>query len=307
MSVVRKTVLITGASRGLGLALARYFWDRGANLILVSKNSALLHHALDGLTVRHGQKADYLPCDLANEDSLAELVAQVNGRKIDAVINNAAIQGPIGPLSTNSWDQWTHTIQVNLLAPVFICRAVVPMMLSQNTGGAIINLSGGGATAPRANFSAYATAKAGLVRFTETLAEELKQSRIRVNCVAPGPMPTDMLREVINVGHDIAGTKEVQVAEKVVSQYVTSFVRVAELCEFLILDKSKEISGKLISAIWDPWEDFVEYATELKQSEICTLRRIVPADRGQSWEAFGCGTKTPHTNSKPGINAGNPC
>ena len=284
MGLVRKNILVTGASRGLGYYLTRYFWDKGANVILVAKNSDLLHHVLDDLSVRHGQKADYFPCDLSNESSVQSLVEKLKGFRFDAVINNAAIQGPIGPLSDNSWDDWKRTIQVNLLTPIYICRALLPQLLEH--GSSIINLSGGGATGPRANFTAYATSKCGLVRFSETLAEELKGTKVRVNCIAPGPMQTDMLREVVAVGNTMAGEKEFKTAEKVLSENLTSFFRVAELCEFLTLEQSIGITGKLISAIWDPWEKFEEFAAQLNSSDIGTLRRIVPEDRGRSWDSL---------------------
>ena len=284
MGLVRKNILVTGASRGLGYYLTRYFWDKGANVILVAKNSDLLHHVLDDLSVRHGQKADYFPCDLSNESSVQSLVEKLKGFRFDAVINNAAIQGPIGPLSDNSWDDWKRTIQVNLLTPIYICRALLPQLLEH--GSSIINLSGGGATGPRANFTAYATSKCGLVRFSETLAEELKGTKVRVNCIAPGPMQTDMLREVVAVGNTMAGEKEFKTAEKVLSETLTSFFRVAELCEFLTLEQSIGITGKLISAIWDPWEKFEEFAAQLNSSDIGTLRRIVPEDRGRSWDSL---------------------
>jgi NAD(P)-dependent dehydrogenase (short-subunit alcohol dehydrogenase family) len=284
MSLVRKNILITGASRGLGHYLARYFWDKGSNVILVAKNSDLLHHVLDDLSVRHGQKFDYFPCDLSNESSVQSLIEKVKDFRIDAVINNAAIQGPIGSLPDNSWDDWKKTIQVNLLTPVYICRALLPQLLEH--GSSIINLSGGGATGPRANFTAYATSKCGLVRFSETLAEELKETKVRVNCIAPGPMQTDMLREVVAVGNIIAGEKEFKTAEKVFSENLTSFFQVAELCGFLTLEQSIGITGKLISAIWDPWEEFDKFSVQLRNSDIGTLRRIVPEDRGQSWDSL---------------------
>lgn len=283
MSLVRKNVLITGASRGLGQQLARYFWDKGANLLLVARNTDLLHKALFDLTVRHGQFVQYLTSDLADEGSLQTLADSVSGYRIDAVVNNAAIQGPIGPLQDNAWDEWKRAIQVNLLAPVFLCKAFVPKLLGQESGGSIINLSGGGATAPRANFTSYAAAKTGLVRFSETLAEELKGTRVRVNCIAPGAMQTDMLREVIDAGSDLAGEKEFKLAEKAFSTNVSPFQRVAELCEFLTLDRSIGISGKLISAIWDPWETFEDMGLELQKSDVGTLRRIVPEDRAMTW------------------------
>jgi 3-oxoacyl-[acyl-carrier protein] reductase len=150
-------------------------------------------------------------------------------------------------------------------------------------GGSIINLSGGGATGPRANFSAYATAKTGLVRFSETLAEELRPYNVRVNCIAPGAMNTAMLNEVVDRGADAAGQKEYAQAVKVKQSGGASMQRVAQLCLFLVSDAARGISGKLISAVWDPITSLPEHLDELSGSDIYTLRRIVPKDRGKTW------------------------
>ena len=88
MSLVRKTILVTGSSRGLDKELARYFWDRGANLVLVSKDIELLHKALNDLTVRYKQKVDYLACDLSDKKSLSLLIDKLKNFKFDAIINN---------------------------------------------------------------------------------------------------------------------------------------------------------------------------------------------------------------------------
>jgi len=294
MSLVKKNVLITGASRGLGKELARYLWDKGANLILVSKNLDVLRCTLNDLTVRYKQKVEYIPCDLGDENSLLNLIENLKNIEIDAIINNAAIQGPIGALQSNDWSEWRQTIQVNLLSPVFICHSLIPQMLARKLpGGSIINLSGGGVTAPRPNFSAYATAKSGLVSFTATLAEELKDTNIRVNSIAPGPMPTDMLQKVLESGESNAGNNEIRSAEKIFNQSTNSFLLVAELCEFLISEKSRNITGKLISALWDKWEDFDKLPLEVVNSDIYTLRRIVEYDRAEFLSKFKVATLLP--------------
>jgi 3-oxoacyl-[acyl-carrier protein] reductase len=153
----------------------------------------------------------------------------------------------------------------------------------ENGGGHIINLSGGGATCPRANFSAYATAKAGLVRFSETLAEELMPHNIRVNCIAPGAMATAMLEVVVAKGEAAAGKKEYEAAGRVLNEGGASMRRVAELCHFLASDASNGITGKLINAVWDDWEHWPEHVDELCASDVYTLRRIAGRDRGLSW------------------------
>jgi 3-oxoacyl-[acyl-carrier protein] reductase len=279
-----KLALITGAPRGLGEFLVHRFWDAGFNLCLVARSEEGLEIISRALPVKKGQQILCLVCDLANPELVAALAAKVMGclPRLDVLVNNAAIHGPMGPLWENDFSMWQQVIQVDLLAPVALCRAFVPWM-KETGGGSIINLSGGGATGPRANFSAYATAKAGLVRFSETLAEETRPLGIRVNCIAPGAMKTAMLGEVLEKGAGLAGEREFAIASKVFAEGGASMDRVADLVLFLANDASKGITGKLISAVWDDWEHWPEHLDELSSSDVYTLRRITGRDRGFTW------------------------
>jgi NAD(P)-dependent dehydrogenase (short-subunit alcohol dehydrogenase family) len=168
------------------------------------------------------------------------------------------------------------------LAPVELCRLGVPWM-REGGGGAIVNISGGGATSPSPNFSAYGTAKAALVRFSETLAEEVKSSGIRVNCIAPGIMHTALLDEVMAAGPESIGEREHRRLTGTVASGAVPPERAAALCVFLASAESSGITGRIVSAVWDPWASLAEHTAELEGSDIYTLRRIVPADRGKSW------------------------
>ena len=280
----RKIALITGATRGLGKFLAGRFWDAGLNLCLVARNEHDLRKTAAFLSERKDQKVSTFVCDLGDPALVSELTAKIREHfhHLDVLVNNAAIQGPIGPLWENDLLAWQQAVQVNLLSPVVLCRAFVPGM-RENGGGSIINLSGGGATGPRANFSAYATAKGALVRFSETLAEETRHMGIRVNCIAPGAMKTDMLGEVLSKGADSAGEREFVLANKVFAEGGASMDRVADLALFLASDISAGITGKLISAVWDPWESLPDHLEDLNGTDIYALRRIVPKDRGKTW------------------------
>lgn len=276
--------LITGASRGLGRVLSQYFWHQGWNLILVARNKQGLIEIIRSLGERKDQSADAIVADLTDPGGAVRVIEEARSlvQTLDVLINNAAIQGAVGSLWENDWDKWLETLQVDLLAPVALCRMVASWMLD-NGGGSIINLSGGGAAGPRANFSAYATAKAGLVRFSETLAEELKPYNVRVNCIAPGAMRTAMLEEIVAKGEKAAGKKEYEMAVRVLREGGESMWRVAELCHFLSSDVGAGITGKLISAVWDDWERWPEHLNELRAGDVYTLRRITGRDRGFSW------------------------
>lgn len=276
--------LITGASRGLGKTLAEHFWQQGWSLILSARSEVALSEVARSLGGRAGQSVHMLVADLTHPAEVERIVKTTKSLvpRLNALINNAGTQGAVGPAWENNRDEWQTTLQVDLLAPVDLCRLVAPWMIKYGSGS-IINLSGGGATGPRANFSAYATAKAGLVRFSETLAEELKPHNIRVNCIAPGAMSTAMLEEVVTKGEAAAGKKEYEIAVRVLREGGASMQRVAELCYFLASAASNGITGKLISAVWDNWEHWPEHLGDLNSSDAYTLRRIAGRDRGFSW------------------------
>lgn len=281
------TAVLTGASRGLGRYIAEALWREGANLMLVARSEEAVRDIYDKLSssTNSGQFVHVIDADLSGTYAVDEVLAHIEYTTsyVDILINNAAIQGPIGPLADNDWTDWTDTIQVNLLAPVALCKACIPLMAKRGKGK-IVNLSGGGATGPRANFSAYATAKAGLVRFTETLAEEVRSQYIDVNCVAPGAMATHMLDTILAAGPERVGKKEYQQAQKLNDHSDESvLLNAAQLCVFLSSAESDGITGKLISAVWDPWRTLAEHRETLLTSDIYTLRRITPKDRGLDW------------------------
>ncbi len=222
--------------------------------------------------------------DLSRDEEIGELGHALRQLvpKLDAVNNNAGIQVPIGPAWENNWTEWGDTLRVNLFASVGISRLVAPWMIDSG-GRSVINLSGGGATGPRANFSAYATAKAGLVRFSETLAEELKPYNVRVNCVAPAAMRTSMLRDIVEKREAAVGQQEYGIASRVMAEGGASMDVVAELCNFLASDASRGVTGKLVSAVWDDWRKWPDHIDELSARDVYTLRRIVGRDRGLLW------------------------
>ena len=282
-----KNAIVTGASRGLGSQIAQAMWRSGANLLLVARsNGALFALRADLMAgARSGQQAHVVAADLSTPEAVLAIIREARRvwDKIDVLVNNAAIIGPIGKVWENDWEEWQATIRVNLLAPVELCRACVPWMIECGQGK-IINLSGGGASGPRPNFSAYATAKAGLVRFSEILAHEVRDSsNVQVNCVAPGAMSTNMFQAVLRAGPEKVGTTEYAQAIKQAEQGGVPPRRAANLCVFFASSASDAITGKLISAVWDPWERLPEHFGDLRDSDIYTLRRIVPQERGKDW------------------------
>lgn len=273
--------LITGASKGLGRSIAQEFWTKGANIAIVARPSAEFDEMAAALRSSGTQNLEVIPADLTDPDAPVAIMDSLRRKwdHLDALVNNAAIVGPIGPVWENDWRHWQETLQVNLLAPVALSRLAVPWL---RRGGSIVNLSGGGATGPRPNFTAYSTAKAALVRFTETLAIEVADRGIRVNAIAPGAMNTQMLEAVLQSGAQQAGKEY----DRAVDQKRAGGVppeTAAALVYYLSSPASDGITGRLISAVWDPWTGLAAHADELRGSDIYTLRRITPEDRGKHW------------------------
>jgi 3-oxoacyl-[acyl-carrier protein] reductase len=159
-------------------------------------------------------------------------------------------------------------------------RAILPQFRSRKYGK-IINLSGGGATAPLPRFSAYAASKAAIVRLTETLACELKEDGIDVNAIAPGALNTRLLDEVLAAGPEKVGQDFYERSLKQRDQGGASLARGAALATYLASADSDGITGRLLSAVWDDWAHLGDWREELERSDIYTLRRITPDDRGR--------------------------
>jgi NAD(P)-dependent dehydrogenase (short-subunit alcohol dehydrogenase family) len=155
-------------------------------------------------------------------------------------------------------------------------------MKSQGNGK-IVQLSGGGATNPLPNLSAYAVSKAGIVRFIETLAIEVAEYAIDANAIAPGALNTRMLDEILASDSETVGKEFYERALQQKASGGAGLEKGASLAVFLGSAGSDGITGKLISAIWDPWEELDRYKADLEDSDIYTLRRIVPSDRGLDW------------------------
>lgn len=281
-----RRALITGASQGLGMAIASAFVAEGASVAICARSEPLLRLAAAELsrTAPEGAKVVAIAVDVAEDRQVKALVEHsleaLGG--LDILVCNAGVYGPKGPVEDVDWDDWTRAIATNLLGTVSCCRAVVPYLKRQRSGR-IILLSGGGATKPLPNLSAYAASKAGVVRFGETLAEELRDFHVTVNAIAPGALNTRLLDEVLDAGPEKVGQAFYAQALKQQREGGTPLDVAASLCVFLASDAASGITGKLISAVWDPWESLPERATQLGASDIYTLRRIVPEDRGEHW------------------------
>ncbi len=281
-----KVAIVTGANQGLGLEISRKYVNAGASLVMSARNGDLLKRAQKELAcgLVPGQVIDVIPTDVSDIQSVEQLLKTTLQRfgRIDILVNNAGIYGAMGPIEEVDWTEWIKAIEINLFGSILMCRAVLPAMKEQHKGK-IIQLSGGGATNPMPNISAYAVSKAAIVRFAETLAEEVREFNIDVNAIAPGALNSRMLDEVLAAGQEKVGQAFFDKSIKQKESGGAGFDKGAELAVFLASDASNGITGKLISAVWDDWEHWPEHLDELRTSDVYTLRRIVGRDRGLSW------------------------
>jgi NAD(P)-dependent dehydrogenase (short-subunit alcohol dehydrogenase family) len=284
MKLEGRNCLITGASQGLGAEIAAHFAAEGASLMLCARDEAAVTGVAATLAAQHGGRVLAMRCDVGDPNSVDALVAAALKQfgELDVLVNNAAIYGPMGSLEEVDWDEWTQAININLMGTVYPCRAVVPAMKAQRSGK-IINLSGGGATNPLPGISAYAASKAASVRFTETLALELKPFGIDVNAVAPGALATRMMDQLLEAKPDVAGDDFMARMQKVKDSGGTPLSVGAKCCVWLASEASNGITGKLVAAQWDPYEEFPAHAADLDGGDIYTIRRIGPRDRGKDW------------------------
>jgi len=267
-----KNIIITGAGRGIGREIAKKLSAEGATLALIARTGSELKETLEIIRPRN-TNTFYLIADISDEKEVINSFNYIIGRmgKIDCLINNAGIQPPIGVFYDIKLEDWKKNLNVNLFGTVNYTYAVINKMIEQRKGK-IVNLSGGGSTSPRPNFSAYGVSKTAIVRFTETLAEEVKQYNVDVNAIAPGAINTKMLEEVLDANKS-AG-REFDDAIKRKKEGGTDPNIAADLICFLCSDMSDGITGKLISAPWDDWKnkDFQEMLKTNK--DFGTLRRI---------------------------------
>jgi 3-oxoacyl-[acyl-carrier protein] reductase len=284
MKLKNINALVTGGSQGLGKVIAEHFLREGANVVICSRGEKELLATRDELAKKNpAQKVFAKTCDVSNEAQVNELVAFALREfgSLQALVLNAGIYGPMGATESVSLDGWKRALEINLYGVLLPSRAVIPHFKKVGRGKIVV-LSGGGATNPLPNISAYAASKAAVIRLMETLAEELKSFRVDVNAIAPGALATRLVDEVLVAGAEKVGAAFFEKNKTWKERGAVPLELGASLAVYLASAESDGITGKLISAQWDPWEKLHEFKGDLG-GDIYTLRRIVPKDRGKTW------------------------
>lgn len=279
-----RRVLITGGSQGLGLSIAKGLVSEGADVAIVARSKEILESAeldLSRIAIKE-QKIFAMPGDISSETDVQSIIGGVTSYfgGLDVLINNASVFGPMGSLTSVSWKEWIETFNVNLFGTVYMCREALKF-LANSERGKIINISGGGAATPYPSLSAYATSKAAMIRFTEELAEEVKENGIDVNSIAPGPLDTRFVDTALSAGEAALGKVLYNEILKIRQTGGTSFKLSSDLCNYMASRLSDGLTGKQISARYDNWKEFSSSVDVLLSSPWFTMRRVDDTIAGQ--------------------------
>lgn len=268
-----RVALITGGGRGIGRAIALAYAAEGARLALTARTASELEETARLVSRQFGGEVITVTADVSNRDQVDSAVARTLEQysAIDVLVNNAGNIGPVGRAWDNDPEDWARTIVVHLMGVFYGCRAVIPLMLERGRGR-IVNMSGVGGP----NMTAYDAAKTGIVNLTENLALELADTPITVNAISPGSIHTRMWEETRDLALSVGDMATYERGVQVTSGQGASIERAAELAVFLGSDDCGALSGRLIRAFADRFEDFSSHVDEIMNSEAYLLRRADP-------------------------------
>lgn len=246
-----KVAIITGASKGIGRALALCFARAGASVVCTARSTDLVAETVK-LVEQAGGRGIAVTCDASNEDDVKRMIAdgvQAFG-KITTLINNAGDGGPTKPVEDYTMDDWLYTIHSCLTTSYVCTRFVVPEMIKAG-GGSIVNISSGAGRRGLPYRIGYCSAKAGQVGMTYGMALELGPRGIRVNCVAPGAVEGDRIDRVIAGQAQVRGMEFDEMRQAMMERSplkrMTTADDIAEATLFLASDLANNISGQVLA------------------------------------------------------------
>lgn len=234
--MTRKTVIVTGAARGIGLAAAKQFLAEGRQVAMIDRDG-------EALMAEAAQLKNVLPvvCDVSQPDQVAAMMAECAEHfgRIDALVNNAGV-ADFGPIEETGFDRWRRVMETNLDG-VFLCsQAAIPHL--KETAEAIVNIASISGLRASTLRVAYGTSKAAVIHLTQQQAAELGEHGVRANCVAPGPVRTKLAmavhsQEIIDAYHDAIPLNRYGSEDEIASVIV-----------FLCSDKASYVTGQTIAS-----------------------------------------------------------
>jgi len=261
-----KTIIVTGAGRGIGRKIAQVLSAKGANLALCARTASELDETASLLNQACENDCFTSAIDITQQPDIMQFIKKTHQEfgQIDGLVNNAAIGGAVGFFEDIEASAWEQVLQVNLMGLINISREVIPYLKKQKSGS-IVNFCGAaiGWRDYSSKISAYRVSKYGVYGFTESLAKELEPFKVRMNAILPGSVDT------------LLGTSLLQQNNS--AQQAGSPSAAARLTAYLLSDQSSSITGKLISSNWDNWENWEKSSHAINDpTSPCamTLRRI---------------------------------
>ena len=187
-----RVAIVTGAARGIGFATAQRLVASGHRVAVADWDEAKAHEAAREL----GERARAFDCDVSDSASVNRMVAAVRDAwgRLDVLVNNAGIVGPNKPLTEVGDDEWARVLAINLTGVFYCCRAVVPHML-ENDWGRIVTIASIAGKEGNPNLAAYSATKAAVIGLTKSLGKELATTNVRVNCITPAVIETEILEQ----------------------------------------------------------------------------------------------------------------
>jgi NAD(P)-dependent dehydrogenase (short-subunit alcohol dehydrogenase family) len=265
-----RRVLVTGGSMGIGRAICQALAEADASVIVAARGTEEIEATVAALP---GGSHRGLQIDVASASAWEQAMPEINTEPgIDGLVTAAGILGPIGRLDEIDPAEFRATIEINLIGTMLALRACIPALAA--AGGAAVTFSGGGSTSPLARYDAYAASKAAVVRLTENVAGTAEEQGVRINCVAPGFVATRMHEGTLAAGAERVGDDYYEKTRRQLDEGGVPARVAAELTCFLLSAEAAGITGKLISAPWDPWRE-PEFRERLRTDrDLATLRRI---------------------------------
>lgn len=270
-----RRIIITGGSHGIGFAIAKECANQGAEVIIAARDQGNLGKSLKKIKAISEKNHLAYSLDVKDLNAVRDFASWVENEdlEINGLVNCAGVYGPIGKTTSVDMEEFTDAIKVNFLGTVYMCSTFSPL-LAGTTRKKIVNFSGGGAASPHPNYSAYATSKVAIVRFTENLSRELGNDVFDINCIAPGFVITRLHQETIGAGPEMAGPAFYENTKKQIEDGGVPPEKAAELTVFLLSGDADGITGKFLAAPWDPWQEKTFQERLREDNDLATLRRI---------------------------------
>lgn len=267
-----KVALVTGGSRGIGLAIARSLYQQDYQVVVCSRNKTEIKKAALEIDPS-GKRVMGIKVDVSREKDVKRLFRTTIKKfsRVDILINNAGVFWPFGQFEKTYFAQNRTTIEINLIGTMLCCYHAIPHM-KKHRWGRIINFSGGGIGGDIAlqNAVSYFTSKGAIVYFTECLATELEPFGITVNTVLPGQILTDATKKILKTPENKLGPVLKAAKNKLISTGGQRVEPVLKLINYLLTTKAKNLTGRLLSARWDD----LNVLSESANRNLFKIRRI---------------------------------